>query len=118
MTLARITAKKLTADEIQTLVNTVVEELSVVPDLKAMILFGSASEKTMTEASDLDVVMVFGSEETARQASKNVHGLRKKALWPMDILCIDVETYRSKRDVGGVYFVAHREGKLIFGEAP
>lgn len=118
MTLARLTARKLSQEETKVLINAAVRELSVLPALKAMILFGSASADQMTEASDLDVVMVFADTNAAQYASKTVHSLRREALWPMDILCVDLETYREKRDVGGVYFVAHREGGLIFGEMP
>lgn len=116
MTLARFTAKKLTPAEIEALVATAVRELSGMPGLQAMILFGSAALGTMSEASDLDIVMIFDTSARATEAGRSVHGLRKDAKWPMDILCTDVATYLEKREVGGVYFVAHREGRLIFGK--
>jgi predicted nucleotidyltransferase len=31
---------------------------------------------------------------------------------------IDVENFRKKSELGGVFFVAKREGRVIFGEMP
>ena len=118
MTLARLTARKLTPEEVQGLVENVLTDLSGVAGLTAIVLFGSAATSEMSEASDLDIVMVFDTEEHCNLARREVHSLRRTALWPMDILCVDLATYRSKSEIGGVYFVAAHEGRIIYGTRP
>jgi predicted nucleotidyltransferase len=118
MTLARLTARKLIPSEVQVLIEHIVQDLSGLPGLVALILFGSAASGEMTEASDIDVVAVFDSTERAHAMGKTIHGQRKRATWPMDILSVDRETFKAKSQVGGVYYVAYREGRAIWGEMP
>ena len=116
--IARFVAKKISKAETDKLVEIVVQELSVLEGLMGMVLFGSAANYTMDEASDIDVVMIFESIARAKEASKIVHTLRRQATWPMDILCIDVNTFNKKSRVGGVYYIVRREGRTVFGKMP
>lgn len=114
--LTGLTAKKLEESQVKSLVQNVLDDFSSVPGLRSIILFGSAAEGTMTEASDIDVLLIFHSEKEVNEGRKLIPFLRKKAMWPMDLLCTDYETYSKKSRIGGVYFVARTEGKLIWGE--
>lgn len=118
MTLARFTAKKLDDKTVEELVNNVLEDFSTLPALQAIVLFGSAARGEMTDASDLDVVLLFDTRENATLVRKTVHQARRKSTWPMDILCSDVPTFLRKSEIGGIYSVARSEGRAIFGVMP
>src|SRR3989442_1456836 len=114
MTLSKLSARPLTPTEIDSEVQKFVQDLSGMGGLEKMILFGSAATKKMTEASDIDLVLIFQTKETARQASKNVQQKRKTAKWPADILCVDTVKFNEASEVGGILYVAKREGTVVF----
>lgn len=118
MTLARFTATKLTSEQTNTLIKNVVTDFAMLPGLQAILLFGSAANETMTTASDIDILLVLDTKENVALSRKLFPSLRKHSTWPMDLLCIDVETFKQKSQIGGICFVARTEGKVIFGEIP
>lgn len=118
MTLARFLAKKLSEEEINELVHNIIADFSSAPGLRSILLFGSAANGTMTDASDIDVILIFDTKESSSRARKSVGSLRRKSAWPMDLLCVDIKTFQRKSKVGGIYFVAQNEGRVIFGEKP
>ena len=118
MSLARVTARPLTPEQTASLVNKLVSEVCVVDGLKKIILIGSAAEGRMSEASDIDLVLIFESKDALAQGRKKVHLLRKPPLWPCDLLCVDEPTYAEKALVGGIFFVAREEGKVVWEVKP
>lgn len=118
MTVARFTAEKISNSDLELLLQAIVDDFSGAQGLVAILLFGSAVHGSMTTASDLDVVLVFGTKESCLQGRKLVPYLRKKAVWPMDLICVDEETFKAKSEIGGIYFVAKREGRVLFGVMP
>ena len=115
MTVARLLAVQLTQEQISLLIKNVVDDFSEIPGLLSIILFGSACAGTMTNASDLDVVLLFETESAAGYARRNIGTYRIKSIWPMDLLCVDRATFERKSKIGGIYFVARDEGRVIFG---
>lgn len=118
MSIARLTAKKLTRAEIDLLLSYVVADFRDLPGLICAVVFGSAADYTMTEASDVDVALIFQKPEEAKNAQRDCHKFRKLASWPMDLLCIDQEKFLEKSRVGGVFFVIKQEGRVLFGTPP
>lgn len=113
MSLVKLTAKTLSREEANALVDSFTQELKKLPEIQEIILFGSAARGEMTEASDVDLVAIFPSKELARSGSKLFHKNRKY-FWPVDILFVDRAYYDSRKNLGGVLFVAREEGKTIF----
>jgi predicted nucleotidyltransferase len=113
MSLVRLTAKKLTAAQITAEVDRLLTDCKKQPGLIKVILFGSANQGTMTEASDLDLVLIFATATEAKQASRSMHALRTTS-WPADLLCIDEKLYEDRSQSGGVFFVARNEGRVIY----
>ena len=116
MTLARFTAVPLPLADVEKLLQNVVDDFKEIPGLCSIFVFGSAARGTMTDASDLDILLVFHSKEDSHSAHRSVSRYRKKAVWPMDFLCVDQKTFHDKSQIGGVYFVIREEGKMIYGD--
>lgn len=114
MTLAKFIARKLTPNEVNAEIEGLLDDFRYLPGLKKIILFGSAAFGQMSEASDLDVVLIFDSPDEARNASRKVYKIRKNSHWPADILCADTASYEQRSQMGGVLFVARQEGRVIF----
>lgn len=113
MTLVKLTAKTLSKEEANAIVDSFSQELQKLPEIEEIILFGSAARGEMTEASDVDLVAIFPSKELARSGSRFFHKNRKK-FWPVDVLFVDRKYYDSRKSLGGVLFVVREEGKTIF----
>jgi len=113
MSLVKLTAKRLSDKEVDTLVNAFLQELKDLPEIEEIILFGSAARGEMTDASDIDLVAIFPTQETARFGSRLFHKNRK-TFWPVDILFVDRAHFLSRSDLGGVLFIAKEEGKVLF----
>ena len=91
-----------------------VEDFRAFPGLDRVILFGSAARGTMTEASDLDIVLVFDLREQAIDALKRLYSARQRSHWPIDILSVDRAHFEKMSRLGGILFVAADEGRTIF----
>lgn len=79
-----------------------------------MILFGSAAQGSMSEASDLDVVLVFADEPSARQASRGAFLAQLAVAGGPDLRrCGIPGSYDERSRLGGL-FVARTEGREIF----
>ena len=113
MTLAPLTARPLDPAEVAGLIAALVTDAKLLPGITRVILFGSAAENRMTEASDLDAVLIFSTAEEARQAQKAFY-VQRTFSWPVDAICVDVETFNERSRFGGVLYVAAREGRVVF----
>ncbi len=113
MSLAKLSAKKLTENAQQELVQSLLSDLVVLGGVQEILLFGSAARLEMTEASDIDVVAIFDTHEVAREGAKKFHKNRT-ALWPTDVLFVDRNLFEARSILGGVLFVARDEGKSIY----
>ena len=113
MTLVKLTAKKLSQEEVDSIVTGFMNELKELPEVEEIILFGSAARGEMSEVSDVDFVAIFPTKAGARVGSKQFHKNRKN-FWPVDVLFVDREHFESRSQLGGVFFVAREEGKTLF----
>lgn len=115
MSLDKLAARKLGPEEIAHLVQTLIREITPMDGLQEALLFGSAARAEMSEASDIDVVLIFDSEELAKSSSKLVHLKRKKSLeWPTDIICVHRATFEERSRLGGVFMIAREDGKVVY----
>lgn len=114
MPIDKLVARKLSLSEIQTHVDGLLEDFSHLDGLKRILLFGSAARGTMSEASDIDAVLIFDSLENASYYRKKIHSLRVKTKWPADLICVDEAQFNERSQIGGVLFVAREEGCVLF----
>lgn len=69
----------------------------------------------MTEASDIDLILVFSESETLKEAQERLWRSRPADDWPADIIFHTNETFRlSCEKGGGASWLASREGIVIF----
>jgi len=116
--LLRLRLRKYSQQEIEQLVNKALEwilsALSVIKPVK-IILIGSALGEQFDDWSDLDFVIVFKTKEDARAGRKALYGHRR----PMpdrsiECLCVDEATFNEKSKIGGIYFIAAEQGKILY----
>lgn len=116
MSLVKLTAKKLSKKEVDSVVTGFLQDLKELPEVEEIILFGSAARGEMSEASDVDFVVIFPTKVEARAGSKQFHKNRKN-FWPVDVLFVDRKHFESRSQLGGVFFIAREEGKTLFRRA-
>ena len=80
-----------------------------------IILFGSAANGEMTEASDVDLIVIYANNTDLKETQKNIAKTRPKDDWPHDLLLYTEEAFKkSVQKGGGVCWLAEREGNIIF----
>lgn len=114
MSLARLTANPIPQSTVDEMVGKLLFEFRTLPGIESIILFGSAARGTMTESSDLDLLLIFDAPEQARSGFREAQTRRKKMVWPLDLLCVDVSIFKERSAIGGVLFCARTEGKILF----
>ena len=108
-----ILANKLPAeDQAELIAKLYAQIISLVTPLQ-VILFGSASRGEMTDASDLDIVVIVRDIGEVKSTQKSLNQLSRLLQWPVDCLVVDSDTFKRKSEIGGVYFVAKQEGRQL-----
>lgn len=114
MSLIRTDTKKYTQDELEPLIsnlrNHILKELSPT----SAILFGSSVLGTFDEYSDFDVVLIYPTKEDARNAMKRITKFRSHFDRSIDCIFVDSESFQKNSSIGGIYFVAKTEGRVLF----
>lgn len=67
----------------------------------------------MTEASDLDLALIYETFEEAEKGRVDVLSVGPLSAWPVDLIFVDRQTFREKRALGGVY-AKICEGRPLF----
>jgi predicted nucleotidyltransferase len=82
---------------------------------KQVYLFGSAvSGDTFEEGSDIDCLAVLASEAEASRWWKSFGKIRRQLNWPLDLVCLSEHEFARKKNLGGVAFIVHHEGILLY----
>ena len=111
----KLTAKKLSEEEINTIVSTKLNWILDCCSPEIIYLFGSASSLSMTDASDVDLIIIFNNLIELKQAEKNIAINRPKDDWPHDLIFHTIEGFnKSVSKGGGASWVAKEEGKIIY----
>lgn len=79
-----------------------------------IILFGSAAENKMTDQSDFDYLVIHSNHEAIKRAQHNLRPYYPLSKYPVDIIWVTETEFKTKCDVGGICFVAAREGKVLY----
>ncbi len=114
-----LTARELSQEDIAALVQKKKDWILGACSPQCVILFGSAARGEMTEASDIDVILIFASLDDLKHARENLWKKRPVDDWPADIIFHTPNSFRASCDKGGgASWLANREGKVIYGEKP
>ena len=116
-----LTARQLTQAEISSIVRQKLSWILQSCDPDRVILFGSAARGEMTEASDVDLIVIFANRELKEQAAEKLWKNRPANDWPHDLIMHTQESFReSCAKGGGASWLAAREGTVLHekGTAP
>ncbi len=113
MVRSRLFAKPLQASEQDALIHRAHQEIRARSNPLKVILFGSAGRGEMTDASDLDFVVVVRTPQEVKQTQRDLNQLSRILDWPVDCLVVSEVECSAKSQIGGVYFIAADEGILL-----
>lgn len=115
MVLARMTAEYQSRAATDELVKKAVDWLRSNYQPRAIWLFGSASRYELTEFSDLDIAVIFDSEEELKKArSERIFLLSQSIQWPVDLLLMTQQHFLQRANVGGVCEIIKDEGICLY----
>jgi predicted nucleotidyltransferase len=97
-------------------VQAVVQRLIQVAKPKKIILFGSYVRGEATRDSDLDILVVTGSEvQSPRRESVRLRNAVGDINMPMDILVVPQSRFEALREnIGLIYREAEHRGKVVY----
>jgi predicted nucleotidyltransferase len=110
MSVHRMAARRLTEHETSDLVRSVAAHVSQVCMPVRILLFGSAVRGAMTDQSDVDLILLF-ADETTREIGRQSFFSRPYGKVGVDALFFTESEYAHRAALGGVCFVAAREGR-------
>ncbi len=109
--------EKIDPEEAEKLISSMVDWIRSVCDPVSIILFGSAARGEMTEASDIDLCLIFADENllaSGREAVYNsING--ENSVWPKDLLFYTMESFAARQKIGGIAELIASEGRALYG---
>ena len=110
-----LTARALSPEEIAALVQKKKDWILGACSPECIILFGSAARGEMTEASDIDLIIIFSDVADQKCAREQLWKARPADDWPADIIFHTTNSFRdSCNKGGGASWLASREGIVLF----
>lgn len=88
------------------------EGAGVVPS--RIIVFGSAGRNELREDSDLDIAILFQSDDDLQRGRAAVRRAEREDQWPLDLLFYTEEEFASRATIGGVCMIIRDEGYVLF----
>jgi hypothetical protein len=117
--MASLTARALSQQEMALLVQKKKDWILGACSPECIILFGSAARGEMTEASDIDLILIFRDMEEQKRAREQLWKSRPTDDWPADIIFHSSNSFcDSCNKGGGASWLANREGIVLFGKKP
>ena len=107
-------AKPLPLDQVSVLVN---EELAAIVhhcQPEAVYLFGSAARGEMTDASDLDFLVIMPDAADCKTLKAAYYRSRRSKSIPVDVVFMFASQFQGKSRIGGVAMICAQEGRLIY----
>ncbi len=111
----KLAAKNINSESIQELLDIKVTWLLSSSNPLKIILFGSVMTGNMTEASDIDLIVVYPNDTNLKVVQRAISKTRPINDWPHDLLLYTTESFeKSVLKGGGVCWLAQKEGKILF----
>jgi predicted nucleotidyltransferase len=77
-------------------------------------LFGSLARGEMTEASDVDIALVFDDPENLRACRDALHATPRTPDWPVDLAFFLYDDLYERAKVGGLPMLIVEEGRRLY----
>lgn len=113
--LKRILAKKLDQALVTSLVQGELAEILAICQPIEVFLFGSAARDEMTDASDLDFLVVLPDQTDLKAIKKRYYCRKKQHDYPVDIIFMMESDFKQKAKIGGVAMICANEGRRLMG---
>lgn len=110
----RLGLPKTPADELTSMVDILRQTILEVSSPEKIILFGSAVTGKFDAMSDIDLVVIYPTPELAIDARKVLYRSKPLKSQAVDYLCVDRDTFEKKSTIGGIYYLAAHEGRVLF----
>lgn len=107
-------ARRLGPDEIAGIISIKLAWILKAAQPYRVYIFGSAARGEMTEASDVDLAVVFRTEAEYKSSRKAILCRPRDDEWPQDILFFVADEFERKALVGGVCMIIAQEGRLLY----
>lgn len=88
-------------------------DIVVLPGILQALLFGSAASLTMSDQSDMDILLIFDSNENLRLARKKYYSSVGSTKTPRDIIWKTQDIFNKEKELGGISMIAFDSGKNI-----
>ena len=99
----------------QKLIEEIVGRILAVTLADRIIIFGSAATSSMTQDSDIDLLVLKSAPDNPRRESVQVRRALSGLGYPFDITVMATERFdESKGVIGGIAFPANKYGKVIY----
>ena len=83
-----------------------------------VILFGSAATGSMTDDSDLDLLVIEPQVSDSRQEGLRLRAALPDTPLPIDLIVMSTERFEeTKQVIGGIAYPAHKYGKVLYEAA-
>ncbi len=110
-----MTAQRTATTLDQATVEEIVRRIRSVTEPDRIILFGSAAVGTMTEDSDIDLLVIEADPGDRRQEYVRIREALRGMGHGFDIILISTQWFEESKDViGGIAYPANKHGKVIY----
>lgn len=79
-------------------------------------VFGSAATGDMTEASDVDLALLFPDEAAIRAAQSALARTPRLDEWPHDLVWFRDQDFHTRKTIGGLPMIISQEGQKLYPE--
>ena len=104
-------------DEISEQLHQFVDAVKSLPDVSAVILFGSAARGQLTDASDIDLAVLISDvcDQKAIKSKLNEH--RKAHIsWPVDLVIMKRSWFEQQKSFGGLCMDIDADAKWLYSK--
>lgn len=110
--LTRLQMPKKTEEERAFLIERVMQFIQLEVSPIKIIFIGSILGGNFDDISDIDMVIIFKDKIEADLARRKLYrAMRPREIThPLEMICVDENTYNEKSQVGGIFYTARLEG--------
>lgn len=108
--------QSLSPDDAHSVVSAKLEWVRSICLPREIWLFGSAADGTMTEASDVDIALVFDTRDALLSCRRRLLSSPRSDDWPVDLVFFLHDDFVRRSKIGGLPMIIINEGKRVFPE--
>lgn len=92
----------------------IAQRISEIQNECQIYIFGSFLRDDFFTTSDIDLAVIIPDDMKTIDFLDQFYRNKPPTSWPMDLLVFQSSMYEKKKEVGGVCFVIHQEGKSLY----